>query len=135
MDKRALAIQYAWTFVGTPYEWAGENHFGTDCSGFVSEVLQSVGMLTRGARLTAQGLYDRFKAKGVSLPGAGHLCFYGASVMEITHVELLIDEGFTLGASGGGSKTTTLAAADAANAFVKLRPMMKSKLVAVLDPF
>lgn len=135
MDKRALAIQYAWTFVGTPYEWGGANAFGYDCSGFISEIMRSVGLLPRNARLTAQGLYDRFKLKGVSLPGAGHLCFYGASVMEITHVELLINEEFTLGASGGGSKTTTLADADAANAFVKLRPMLKSNLVAVLDPF
>lgn len=135
MDKRARAIEYAWKFVGTAYEWGGENPWGMDCSGFVSEVLQGVGILPRGARLTAQSLYDRFKLKGSAAPAAGLLVFYGPSVMEINHVELLIDDEHTLGASGGGSKVTTLKAADDANAFVKLRPMMLRNLVAIVDPF
>jgi cell wall-associated NlpC family hydrolase len=135
MDRRALAMKYAWEFVGVPYEWAGENPNGMDCSGFVSEFLQAVGVVPRGARYTAQQLYERFKQKPVSVPAAGCLVFHGVSVMEITHVEFLIDEAYTLAASGGGSKTTTLQAADQANAFVKLRPMMKSNLIAILDPF
>lgn len=134
-DKRARAIDYAWKFVGTPYEWGGENPFGMDCSGFISEVLQAVGVLPRGARLTAQTLYDRFKIKGSAAPAAGLLVFYGASVLEITHVELLIDDEHTLGASGGGSSVVDLKTADAANAFVKLRPMMLRNLVAIVDPF
>ncbi len=38
-------IERAKQFIGTPYCWGGENSNCTDCSGFVSQVFQSIGII------------------------------------------------------------------------------------------
>lgn len=117
-------LQYALSFLGTPYRWGGENPIsGVDCSGFVQEVLRSVGMDPPGDQ-TAQSLYNHFESRATpNVYQAGSLAFYGKSVREIIHVAFLIDPYRVIEAGGGGSKTLTKDDADQANAFVRIRPI------------
>jgi cell wall-associated NlpC family hydrolase len=38
---RIVALEYAWTFLGTWYSWGGDDPSGIDCSGFTGEVMQA----------------------------------------------------------------------------------------------
>ena len=54
----------------------------------------------------------------------------------IIHVEMLIDEYFTIGASGGGSRTLSIADAIKHDAFIKQRPLnYRGADYIILDPF
>ena len=131
--KRAIAVQLAFSMVGKPYIWGGDDPMkGFDCSGLVIEILKSVGLLPRKGDWTAQGLYDLFKGQEVNEPRAGCLAFYG--VPKISHVEWLETDDLTIAASGGGSKTLTEADAIRQNAYVKIRPL-RPDVVAFVDPF
>jgi cell wall-associated NlpC family hydrolase len=134
---RAKAAEYAWSFLGLPYRWGGDDPIqGFDCSGLVLEVLQSVGILTHGTDMTAQGLYQRFKANQVAKGYAGCLCLWFNPQGLATHVEILVDDFHTVGASGGGSATTSADAAAAQNAFVKMRPLgYRGSNYKIIDPF
>lgn len=133
-----LALDYAKHFVGTWYSWGGDDPSGFDCSGFVLEVLKSVGLFPRRGDTTAQGLYDRFKDKGTQNPSEGCLAFFGKATSKIIHVEFVIASIggviFTLGASGGGSKTKTKDDAIRDNAFIKVRPL-RNDVIAYVNPF
>ena len=120
--KRKLAITYAMHFIGTWYSWGGDDPSGFDCSGYIVEVLQAVGLLGRKEDLTADGLYRRFKNYEVEKPYAGCLVFWGSNKKK-THVELCIDEYHSIGASGGGRFVKTKEDAIKANAFIKIRPI------------
>ena len=49
-DKDSL-VNYAKSFIGTPYKWGGSSSAGFDCSGFVSFVFRHFGItLSHGAR-------------------------------------------------------------------------------------
>ena len=128
-----LAMQVAWCNYGLPYRWGGDDPLkGFDCSGFVIEVLKSVGVLPPSGDWTADSLFRRFvrlnEAHGIDWtrqqPEAGVLAFwcYGANDRK-RHVELCIDDKHTIGASGGGSKTKTEQDAVDHNAYVKVRPL------------
>lgn len=134
-DRRSLALTYAWKWVGTFYSWGGDDPAGFDCSGFVCEVLQSVGVLGRKTDFTAEGLRQLFAGKARATPVAGCLLFRGDPAV---HVELVVatlgDVPLTIGASGGGSKTITKEDAIRDNAFVKLRPW-SGAWSACVDPF
>ena len=132
--KRAIAVQLAFSMVGKPYIWGGDDPMkGFDCSGLVIEILKSVGLLPRKGDWTAHGLYNLFKDKAVDEPRAGCLAFYG-TFDDITHVEWLETDDLTIAASGGGSKTLTEADAIRQNAYVKIRPL-RPDAVAFVDPF
>jgi lipoprotein Spr len=117
-------IEYAKSFLGTAYIWGG-NHpsYGYDCSGFVQEVLASVGCDPKGDQ-TAQMLYDYFLLEGDEIwgPKTGALMFYGSSKERIYHVAFCINEYQIIEAGGGDSSCTDLSRAIAKNAFVRLRP-------------
>ena len=134
--KRASAIRYVWSFIGLPYRWGGDDSIlGFDCSGLVIEVLTGVGILPHGFDTTADGLYQRFKINEVAKGYAGCLCLWFTSRLA-THVEMMIDDLHTIGASGGGSATTSEGAAAAQNAFVKLRPLgYRGQNYILVDPF
>ena len=134
MSKLKLAIKVAWTFVGTFYRWGGDDPSGFDCSGLVIEILKSVGKLPRSGDYTANKLFWKFAGSQVATPEAGCLVFWGKDVRHITHVEFCIDGEQTIGASGGGSSTTTIEAAKAQNAYVKVRPI-RENYVAIVNPF
>lgn len=139
MTKRELAIDVAKGFLNLPYKWGGNDAVaGFDCSGLVVEILQSVGILKRNEDFTAHGLKNIFNETDVLEPG--NLVFWDWNKDEkIDHVEMIafIDDNgevFTIGASGGGSATTTESAAIAQNAYVKIRPL-RSGYSTVNDPF
>jgi cell wall-associated NlpC family hydrolase len=127
---------YALQFVGKPYIWGGDDPInGFDCSGFVQELLASVGMDPPGDQ-NAQGLFDHFQDKSTpNVQKCGSLVFYGKSVTKITHVAMMIDQYRMIEAGGGGSSTTSAEAASAKNAFVRIRLInRRPDIVAVLYP-
>lgn len=108
---------------------------GYDCSGFVQELLWSVGMLDHRKDLTAQLLHDTFKTE-LTTPKFGALAFYGKSKSQISHVAFALNETLMLEAGGGGSATTSLEAAAKQNAFIRMRPIKgRSDLVALKLPY
>lgn len=124
MTKRDLALKVAWSLHNTPYKWGGDDPMqGFDCSGFVVEILKSIGLISRGSDYTAQGLYELFKDREADSVFVGTLVFWGRNRHSITHVEFGIDSGITMGASGGGSKTITTQDAIEQNAYIKIRPV------------
>ena len=131
-------IDYAMSFLGTPYKWGGQSAIkgeGVDCSGFVQIVLESVGMDPKNDQ-TAHGLYKYFSAKGHTIKNAkqGALAFYGKPT-RITHIALCIDGYRVIEAGGGRSSTTDYEAAVRANAAVRIRPVRyRRDLVALVMP-
>lgn len=102
---RASAEKY----LGVPYVWGGESaKGGMDCSGFCDRVLWDMGSSI--PRLTAQGLYNKFKSAEISLVDCqpGDLLFFGDSKTKITHVAFYSSPGQMLESGGGGSANTSL---------------------------
>lgn len=129
-------VDYAFSFLHMPYRWGGYNPIeGYDCSGFVQEILASVGIDPPGDQ-TAQALYNLLeKTSSPNKWGVGSLAFFGASVTKITHVAFCIDQYRMIEAGGGGSTTLTTADAIKQNAFVRIRPISNRKdLVAMIRP-
>lgn len=163
--KKSVAREVAMSFVGKWYKWGGDDPSGFDCSGFVTEIMKSVGLIGRGERLTAVGFYNRFVQYKTDISAFGCLVFWGRPLLNgisyyndqgvlvsidpnnprittdkkylITHIEFAIDFCHTVGASGGGSNTLTEADAIQQNAFVKVRPIdSRTEIaVAIVDPF
>ena len=139
-EKRTLATKIALHFLGSPYIWGGDDPMrGFDCSGFVIEVLKSIGVLPRSGDWTAANLWELFKRHHVNKPYTGCLVFYRARQSEnspIIHVEYCLDAIHTIGASGGGSKTYTVDDAVKQNAYIKIRPINLNRwITGYLDPF
>ena len=58
-------VDYALSFTKIPYRWAGDDPMaGFDCSGYLQEVLASVGMDPRGDQ-TSQALHDDIDGRPV----------------------------------------------------------------------
>ena len=115
----------AWKLYGLPYIWGGDDPVkGFDCSGMVIEILKSVGILPDKGDWTADGLYHKFKAHEQDVPCQGCLAFWGSEERK-THVEYCISQDYTIGASGGGSRTTNMAEAIKQNAYIKVRPICR----------
>jgi cell wall-associated NlpC family hydrolase len=133
---REVAVRVAWACYGKPYIWGGDDAVaGFDCSGFVIEILQSVGILP-GGDWKAAGLWDRFADQRVDEPASGRLVFWKTSSGRIRHIEFCIGNGLSIGSSGGGSGTRTEADAIRHNAFIKVRPIDGRGTVAgFVDPF
>jgi len=133
---RAVAVDYAKHFIGTPYHWGGDDPMaGFDCSGFVVEVLKAVGKL-QARDYSAHDLYTLFKPNVVALGYAGCLAFWLDSAGRAVHVMLMVDNGHVIGATGGGSATLTEEDAERQNAFCKMRPLGYRKgTPVIIDPF
>jgi len=130
MTERDIATQIAFHYIGTPYKWGGDDFSGFDCSGFVIELLKSVGLFSRKEDTTALGLSRMYQKIGK--PEEGCLVFYGNP---ISHVEYCYNSNLSIGASGGGSKTLTLEDAIKQNAFIKMRPIRKAEVTCYVNPF
>ena len=133
---REVAVRVAWASYGKPYIWGGDDAIaGFDFSGFVIEILQSVGILPRGD-WTAAGLWNRFLPLRVDEALPGCLVFWKAGSGRIRHVEFCIGNELSIGASGGGSGTRTEEDAIRHNAFVKVRPIEgRGQVAGFADPF
>jgi len=140
---RQLALDVWWDFHGSPYLWGGDDPLaGFDCSGLVIEGLKAAGILPREGDWSADQLLNGvFKShprltdpRGIQ---EGSLLFWNRGA-KIGHVEIVwaVIGGklFTLGASGGGSATTSLAAAIRDNSYIKVRPAV-TPWAACIDPF
>ena len=132
-----MAERVAWSLHGLPYRWGGDDPMlGFDCSGMCIEILKSVGILPREGDWTAQALFDLFHERIRQNAQLGCLAFWhGADPVKIIHVEFCLDSKHTMGASGGGSATTSFEGAAKANAFIKVRPIRLQNLVGFRDPF
>ena len=130
MNKRDIATQIAFHYIGTFYKWGGDDPSGFDCSGFVIELLKSVGLFPRKEDTTAKGLSTMYQKVGK--PEEGCLVFYGNPIY---HVEYCYNSDLSIGASGGGSTTITLAKAIKQNAFIKMRPIRKKDVTCYVNPF
>lgn len=133
-----VAIDYAMRFAGAPYIWGGNNPLeGFDCSGFVQEILASMGLDPRGDQ-TAQGLFNYFQEKGCILdaPTAGALLFFGKDENRITHIAFCINDWQMIEAGGGGRRCRTFKDAAEHNAFVRIRRCdNRDDVIACLYPF
>jgi cell wall-associated NlpC family hydrolase len=125
------------SYLHIPYIWGGENpNLGLDCSGFVIDVLKTVGELPNKYDNTAQGIYEAFvKNSKPKQVGLGALCFYGSSSKSITHIGIMIDDFRVVEAGGGGSSVKTLKISIEQNARIRIRPYgYRNDLQAVLMP-
>lgn len=140
---RNKAVEYAWTFLHLPYVWGGDDFSGYDCSGFVHEILQAVGLESHGADSSASDLFERFKNREVACGYSGCLVFWFENdrpfplpQSKAIHVMLMIDDMLCLGAAGGGSKTDSIEDAIKQNAFIKVRPVnYRGQGYVIVDPF
>ncbi len=144
---RVQAVRYAFQWVGTPYHWGtehgGDDFAGMDCSGFFSEIVQSVGIAPHKMRTTADGWYRWLKSRDAIVKqdcGIGYAQFHLDKNGHAYHVMFGIDENLVIGASGGTSDVKNDDDAADKNAFVKMRPKdyvsesLKRQIV-YIDPF
>jgi peptidoglycan DL-endopeptidase CwlS len=133
---RERAEQIALHFLGVPYRWGGDDPSAFDCSGYVIEIIKSVGKLPYTGDWSAHDLWIKFKANRVSEPELGCLVFWADSTGRVYHVEFCLDDRLSIGASGGGSTTLTKQDAYDSNAYVKIRPFTQRKgIIGYADPF
>jgi len=136
---RDFFLEYAWRFIKTPYLWGGDDPMaGFDCSGFVIECLKAIGKLPYGGDWTAENLWELFQYKSVAHPEPGALVFWRSPTSgRMTHIEIVVHPGISLGAGGGGAKTLTLADAIEQNAYIRCRPYnhRDNRSVFFADPF
>jgi len=134
--QREIALKTAWHFWGEWYTWGGDNPAGFDCSGLIIECLKSAGCLPRKGDWTAANLHERYKYKTTKWPKAGTLVFYRSTrTGEVCHVEMMIDDKRTIGASGGGAHVRNIDDAIAANAFIKIRPLNIQNKPIYIEPY
>lgn len=139
-ELRDLAVAVAWSYYGTWYKWGGDDPSGIDCSGFILEILKSVGLVDHTWDATADTLKDLFFMDSVAeselKPGCLVFWMNGDTA---THIEMIIEvspQVFLIGASGGGPEVLTEGDAIKANAFVKIRPLHYRKGPRIyVDPF
>jgi len=133
--QRAIMVDNAKRWLGTPYIWNNQDFSGFDCSGFCHEVLQSVGLERNRFDSTAHEMYIHFKPYVRETGGKGCLVFWFKDGKTI-HVEIMVDDYHTVGASGGSSRTRTVADAIRDDAFVKMRPLhYRGDNFKIVDPF
>lgn len=123
VEEISNALRHIQNYAGMWYRWGGDSPLsGFDCSGLACEYLKSLGIMRRGSDTTAQGIANFMPHHHKAF--AGDLAFFGKTTKDITHVEICISRYLAIGASGGGSKTLTVADAMRDRAFIKVRPII-----------
>ena len=127
-EKRYEVISTARHYEGVPYTWGGDDPSAFDCSGLTIECFKGIGVLPRKGDWSARGLYTMWRSGMVIIPKAGDVIFWmNAAHNDIVHVEIILNDEMSIGASGGGSRVKTLQDAIKANAFIKKRPFRSRK--------
>lgn len=137
-SKREAAIGIMLAQLNDPYLWKGNSRLqdgGVDCSGSLIFTFRELRMIGPKEDYASYELAEMFPE--VPSLREGVLLFWKRG-SRIRHVEMVIGywEGkwHTIGASGGGSETDTVEEAKAADARVKIRPVVPGWVKAV-DPF
>jgi hypothetical protein len=136
MTPLEIATRVAWSYLGRPYRWGGDDPLaGFDCSGFVIEILKSAARLPLAGDWTAAGLMGKFP-QHTEEPEEGCLVFWRNAGGRVNHVEYCLDATFGIGASGGRDTTTNVEAATDQNAYIKVRPFRsRAGLAGFVNPF
>jgi cell wall-associated NlpC family hydrolase len=135
-QKIEAMITYGVAFIGGPYKYGGDDPMaGFDCSGFVQELLLSVGWGPPTDH-SAQDLFHFLSGKNWSEKlQRGAIVFFGKNREKIGHVAIALNDEMMLEAGGGDATTTTLPEAIKRNAFIRIRPIKHRKdLIAYLYP-
>jgi cell wall-associated NlpC family hydrolase len=131
---RDALIDYAKLFIGIPYIWGGAHPCqGYDCSGFIQEILHSVGLGPR-TDMTASQLYY-FLANNPNwhpVLEKGSILFFGKDERSISHTAIALNTYQMIEAGGGNSSTVSVEKAINNNAFIRIRPI-RNDLVAALQ--
>lgn len=91
-------MEYAMSYLNTPYLWGGRSPFGIDCSGFAQIVYKLCGYkLPRDAYQQAEHGYD---IPFVETSEPGDLAFFDNEEGRITHVGIVTEPGKIIHASG-----------------------------------
>lgn len=121
---RSAMVDLAKSYLGTLYEWGGDvvdnpYSYGFDCSHFTYQVMKAYGLIDRYRTSSAQYQWATKISRDELQPG--DLVFYKNSSGTVNHVVIYIGDGLIIGANGGYSSTNTPAAAQKANAKVKIQ--------------
>ncbi len=133
MDKIALSM------LGKQYLWGGNTPIiGLDCSGFALILLKSCGIVGVNTDMTADMMDNYLLDEGaveIVQPRKGSFIFYGrTNTDKATHVMYCLNEFQVIGATGGGSRTTSQRKAVRHEAFVKVLPWYyRSDVIRVVD--
>lgn len=135
-SARDTFLKVAWSLIHSPYIWGGDDPKGFDCSGYVIECLQSVGLIDRKIDMTADDLMRHFASHTVRVPKAGALLFRLNTKGKAYHVVICLNSKLYIGADGGDAEVVSEDIAWRRNAYIKVRPIERVRdRDIVIDPF
>ena len=86
-SQELAIIDYAKTFIGTPYVYGGTTKKGFDCSGFTKEIFYEYGHAIPRTAKDQSTFVSRVKNKNIK---SGDLLFFGKNDKNISHVGIAI---------------------------------------------
>lgn len=96
--KKADLVEWAYSYLNSPYLWGGRSHFGIDCSGFTQLVYRMIGhSIPRDASEQAN-CGDALSFIEEAEPG--DLAFFDNNEGKIIHVGILLKDNYIIHASG-----------------------------------
>ena len=93
---REELVEFAKTYLGTPYVYGGVSYRGIDCSGFTMQVFRHFGISLNHA---VSGQYRRSQIISKAELEPGDLVFFGAGGDPLTHVGIYVGNGGVIHAS------------------------------------